>query len=138
MANTWNYILDNEGKLAPLGSTGELCLAGAQIAKGYWKQEERTKNAFVKNPYATGEQDAMMYRTGDLARWNEDGDLEYMGRIDDQVKLRGFRIELGEVESAIVSFGADAAVVLVQKDMLVAYYVSEKEIDERSWPGRWA
>ena len=85
------------------------------MPKGTGSRRRGTKNAFVKNPYATGEQDAMMYRTGDLARWNEDGDLEYMGRIDDQVKLRGFRIELGEVESAIVSFGADAAVVLGAK-----------------------
>ena len=130
-ANSWDYIVDDALRLVPMGCAGELCLAGVQIAKGYWKREDLTEKVFVPNPYATCPENSMMYRTGDLVHWNENGELEYLGRIDDQVKLRGFRVELGEVETAIVSFeGVEAACVLVQKDMLVAYYVSAGDLKE--------
>lgn len=129
--NTWNYVVDQKLQLVPRGCAGELCLSGIQIAKGYWRQEEKTKSVFVDNPFSTCDKNRVMYRTGDLVRWNEKGELEYLGRLDDQVKLRGFRIELGEIESAMIAYsGIESAVVLVSNDILVGYYVSNGEIDE--------
>ena len=90
--NAWAFVCDPCGHLLPRGMTGELCLAGSQLAEGYWKQPELTARSFVDCPFLPGQK---MYRTGDLARYNEDGQLEYLGRIDNQVKLRGFRIEMG-------------------------------------------
>ncbi|MEG1718647.1 MAG: AMP-binding protein, partial [Bacteroidales bacterium] len=88
--NSSAYIVDKNNHLVPRGVEGELCLIGRQIARGYWNRPELTAEKFIDCPFIEGEK---MYRTGDLARWNEDGDLEYLGRIDSQVKLRGFRIE---------------------------------------------
>uniref|UniRef100_UPI0035938371 alpha/beta fold hydrolase n=1 Tax=Aquiflexum sp. TaxID=1872584 RepID=UPI0035938371 len=86
--------------LNPINVPGELCISGQGVARGYLNNPELTLEKFVKNPFGeTGED--IMYRTGDLARWLPDGNIEYLGRIDEQVKLRGYRIELGEVESAI-------------------------------------
>ncbi|MBQ7477703.1 MAG: amino acid adenylation domain-containing protein, partial [Selenomonadaceae bacterium] len=94
--NTYSFICDTYGHLLPQGMAGELCLAGSQIAEGYWKQPELTEKSFVACSFLPGQK---MYRTGDLARYNEAGELEYLGRIDNQVKLRGFRIEMGEIET---------------------------------------
>ena len=80
---------------------GELCLSGVQIAKGYWQREDLTAEKFVDNPFATCADNTKMYRTGDLVRWNDHGKLEFLGRIDTQIKLRGFRIELGEIETVL-------------------------------------
>ncbi|MFC5703038.1 amino acid adenylation domain-containing protein, partial [Cohnella faecalis] len=101
IANTKVHIVDAGGRLLqPIGIPGELCIAGAGLARGYLNQPELTAEKFVANPFAPGER---MYRTGDLARWLPDGNIEYLGRIDEQVKVRGHRIELGEVESALRS-----------------------------------
>ena len=93
--NSYSFICDKYGNLLPQGIPGELCLAGAQMADGYWHRPKLTAEKFGDCPFMTGK----MYRTGDLARYNADGELEFMGRIDNQVKLRGFRIELGEIEA---------------------------------------
>ena len=108
VANTWSFVVDKLGALVPEGMTGELALAGPQLADGYWKLPEKTAAVFVEcRPLSTAtDGDRMpskMYRTGDLARYNGEGELEFQGRIDFQVKLRGFRIEIGEVEHAAAS-----------------------------------
>ncbi len=130
--NSINYIVDKNMQLVPLGMPGELCLSGVQIAAGYWSRDDLTQKVFVKNPYSAESGYEKMYRTGDLARWNEDGELEYLGRIDDQVKLRGFRIELGEIEACISGFDKiESVVAVVRGDLLCAYYCSVEEIDEK-------
>ncbi len=125
------YILDNAGKLVPIGVLGELCVSGAGLARGYLNRDELTAEKFVENPFATGER---MYRTGDLARWLPDGNIEFWGRVDNQVKIRGFRVELGEVESVLREIdGIKEAVVLAKErngeKTLVAYYVGNGEIE---------
>ncbi|MDO5580378.1 MAG: amino acid adenylation domain-containing protein [Planctomycetia bacterium] len=128
------YILDKEGKLIPRGMIGELCFAGRQIAKGYWNRPELTAEKFVSNPFSKSRKFAMIYRTGDLARWNEDGDLECLGRIDNQIKLRGFRIELGEIENVLCRFSAiaESTVKIIDlggTDHLCAWFTAGEEID---------
>ncbi|WP_258042491.1 non-ribosomal peptide synthetase [Paenibacillus sp. UNC499MF] len=99
IANTQVYIVDANSNLQPVGVPGELCIAGEGLARGYWKRENLTAEKFVPNPFDPG---TKMYKTGDLARWKPDGNLEFLGRIDHQVKVRGFRIELGEIENALI------------------------------------
>jgi bacitracin synthase 3 len=94
--NCYAFVCDTNCRLLPRGMAGELCLAGPQIAEGYRNRPDLTEKAFVDCPWLPGKK---MYRTGDLARWNPEGQLEYLGRIDNQVKLRGFRIEMGEIEN---------------------------------------
>jgi len=125
--NSISVVVDNEGRLVSQGTVGELCLIGRQLSRGYWRQEELTKECFVDCSFLSGQK---MYRTGDLVRWNEDGQLEYIGRIDNQVKLHGFRIELGEIESKIIHCpGVVSAAAFVHKqgdnEFIVAYYTSE-------------
>ena len=125
--NSISLVVDTEERLVPQGAIGELCLIGSQISRGYWKQEELTKERFVDCPFLEGQK---MYHTGDLVRWNEEGLLEYIGRIDNQVKLHGFRIELEEIETKISQCHGvvSAAVVVVKQEsieFLVAYYTSE-------------
>lgn len=98
--NTQVYILDSNRQPVPPGISGELFIAGAGLAHGYLNQPNLTAERFVANPFAPSDAHKM-YRTGDLARFYEDGRIECLGRVDDQVKLRGFRIELGEVESVL-------------------------------------
>ena len=134
LKNTWSYVLDKNMQLVPQGVAGELCLAGRQIAKGYWNRPELTEKVFVDNPYATCEENKKMYRTGDLVQWNENGELEYLGRIDNQVKLRGFRIELGEIESKIAAFRQVTGSVVEVKEVggtqhLCAYFTSKETVN---------
>ncbi|MBR0284074.1 MAG: AMP-binding protein, partial [Selenomonadaceae bacterium] len=99
--------------------------AGSQIAEGYWKKPELTAKSFVECSFLPGQK---MYRTGDLARYNEDGELEYLGRIDTQVKLRGFRIEMGEIENRAAQFaGIEHVAAAVKKEQLILYYTSAKD-----------
>ena len=128
IANTQFYILDREIQLVPIGVPGELCIAGGGLARGYYDRSELTAEKFVPNPFAK-QSGAKMYRTGDLVRRRADGTIEFLGRLDDQVKLRGFRIELGEIESVLAAHpGVAQAVVVLREDVpgekrLVGYVV---------------
>lgn len=140
IANCWNFIVDEAGHLLPQGVAGELCFAGIQVGLGYWRREEQTAKVFGDCPFV--EQDewgrkVRMYHTGDLCRWNADGQLEYISRIDTQVKLRGFRIELGEIENAILRFDGIRNAVAEVKEIgglqhLCAYYTADAPIDEHA------
>ncbi|MBD2786712.1 AMP-binding protein, partial [Xenorhabdus sp. DI] len=94
IANCQIYILDPHGQPVPLGVTGEIHIAGAGVARGYLNRPELTAERFLRDPFSA-DPNARMYRTGDLGRWLPDGNIDYLGRNDFQVKLRGFRIELG-------------------------------------------
>ncbi|MCP4176913.1 MAG: amino acid adenylation domain-containing protein, partial [bacterium] len=96
--NTQAYIINANNQLCGIGIIGELCLSGANLARGYFNNEEITKEKFIDHPFING---CKMYKTGDLAKWLPDGNIEFKGRIDDQVKIRGYRIELGEIENVI-------------------------------------
>lgn len=128
--NTISAVVDHAGRLVPRGVVGELCLLGRQLTRGYWMRPELTAEKFVSCSFVPNSQ---MYRTGDLVRWNEDDQLEYMGRIDSQTKLRGFRIELGEIENKIRDYTdiTDAAVVIQtsgKAEFLVGFYCAAHPI----------
>ncbi|WP_242660844.1 non-ribosomal peptide synthetase [Mycobacterium alsense] len=108
MPDSQVYLLDDGLKPVPVGVVGELYYAGGQLVRGYWKRPGLTAARFLPNPYAT-EPGARFYRSGDRARWTEDGRLEFVGRVDHQVKVRGFRVELGEVEAALKAAAGVAA-----------------------------
>ena len=100
ISNGKAYILNEDLEPVPLGAVGELCLGGRGVARGYVNKPELTEEKFIPDPFSE-EDGARLYRTGDLARWRADGRLEYLGRLDNQVKVRGLRVELGEIESAL-------------------------------------
>ncbi|MFJ8015657.1 amino acid adenylation domain-containing protein [Streptomyces sp. NPDC096339] len=126
--NTRLYVLDAHGGLQPAGVPGELCIGGVGVARGYLERPELTAEKFTEDPFSP---DGRLYRTGDLARWLADGSLEYLGRIDGQVKIRGNRVELGEVQNRLASVAGvrDAVVVDHQSGsrgtLLVGYYVAD-------------
>ncbi|MCY9602684.1 non-ribosomal peptide synthase/polyketide synthase, partial [Paenibacillus thiaminolyticus] len=128
--NTRVYILTSQGLLTPLGVPGELCIAGSGVARGYINQPQLTADKFTSDPFVPGER---MYRTGDWARWLPDGTLEYLGRIDHQVKIRGNRIELGDIEAHLMTLPGirEAAVTVVGEAgdnlSLCAYFVAERD-----------
>ncbi|GHJ15492.1 non-ribosomal peptide synthetase [Micromonospora sp. AKA38] len=100
IANTEAHVMTADGNLAPVGVVGEVLLGGVCLARGYVNRPELTAERFIKHPWSDDPQ-ARLYRTGDLGRWRPDGNLEYLGRIDNQIKLRGYRIELGEIEATL-------------------------------------
>ncbi len=127
IANTRMYVLDAHGAPVPLGAVGELYIGGVGVARGYLNRPELTAERFLRDPFVA-DPEARLYRTGDLARYLANGDIEFLGRNDQQVKLRGFRIELGEIEARIAAHPAvhSAVVLAVGKDdrrRLVAYVV---------------
>ncbi|MET8774529.1 non-ribosomal peptide synthase/polyketide synthase [Nocardia sp. NPDC004654] len=132
-------VLDARLRPVPVGVPGEIYVSGGQLARGYLGRPALTASRFVADPYAAD--GSLAYRSGDLARWTPDGDLEYLGRADQQVNLRGFRIELGEIEAAVLDTGAvrEAAVVvrtdLVDEARIVAYVVADGSVDAAALRG---
>ncbi len=123
IANTRAYVLDACREPVPVGVAGELWIGGAGVARGYWKRPELTERCFQPDPFAN-DPAARMYKSGDLARWLPEGTLEYLGRVDEQLKVRGFRIEPGEVEAALAGHPSlRAAAVAARQDALVSYCV---------------
>ena len=129
--NTQIYILNDNNKIQPIGLIGEICIGGDGVGSGYYKNEEKTKSVFIKNPYGSD----IIYKTGDLGYWRSDGELVCLGRKDYQVKIRGYRIELDDISNNILNFDSIEKCVVVDKTdskgkkYLCAYFVSSKEID---------
>ena len=131
IANTRIYILDKHGNIQPEGVAGELCIGGDGVAMGYHNRPELTAEKFVDLPFET---ESKVYKTGDLAKWLPDGNIAYLGRMDNQEKIRGYRIEMGEIESCLLKHEeVKESVVSVCVDAngiknLCAYYVSDREL----------
>ncbi len=124
IANTQLYITNEQNQLVPPNTIGEICIAGDGVSKGYWNRLDLTNEKFIKNPFDT-ELGRTLYRTGDLGKLLHTGEVQCLGRIDNQVKIRGHRIELGEIEQAVNRLeGVNASVVIVDKDLLVANIIS--------------
>lgn len=125
------FVLSDDDEIQAVGETGELCISGVGLARGYLNNVLLTKEKFIDNPFLPGKK---MYKTGDIARWLPDGNIEYLGRKDFQVKIRGLRIELGEIENVIMQYPTvrDCLVTVHQISesiiLIVAYYVAEEEL----------
>lgn len=129
IANTQIYIVDRAMQQSPIGISGELCIAGEGLAKGYWQLPELTAEKFVVNPFRPG---TLMYRTGDSARWLPNGQIQHLGRMDEQLKIRGYRIETGEIEHRLRAYpGIREAIVVAKVEdehkQLVAYIVVSQD-----------
>lgn len=139
ISNTWIYILDARGEPVPIGVAGEIHIGGVGVARGYLNRQELTRERFVSDRFS-GDGQGRLYRSGDLGRWRADGNIEYLGRNDDQVKVRGCRIETGEIEQQLRQVdGVSAAVVSVREDepgrkRLVAYVVPHGGASEPAAP----
>jgi amino acid adenylation domain-containing protein len=142
--NSQIYLLNDASQPVPIGVAGELCIAVEDTVRGYIDRPELTKEKFIPNPFQNGSESPLgrLYKTGDLARYLPDGNIEYLGRIDGQVKVRGFRIELGEVETALSQCpGVREVAAIVREDIpgdkrLVAYLVVNRDLSTnelRTW-----
>jgi amino acid adenylation domain-containing protein len=133
LPNSRIYLLDADGQPVPIGEQGELCIGGRGVARGYLKRPDLTAEKFVADPFSP-DPDARLYRTGDVARYLPDGNIEFCGRIDHQIKLHGYRVELGEIEAALREQDAvQDAVVLAREDdtgekQLVAYVTPKQSL----------
>lgn len=129
IANSQIYILEPAREPAPIGVAGEVCIGGAGVARGYWNRPDLTAERFTPNPFSNVA-GARCYSTGDLARYSPDGEIQFLGRVDTQVKLRGFRIELGEIEATLRKHPQVVHAVVVAKQVhpgdkrLIAYIVA--------------
>jgi acyl carrier protein len=134
LANSEVWVLDGEGQLAPVGVVGELYIGGDGIAREYLGRPELTAETFVPHPFSK-KPGARLYRTGDLVRYLSDGNIEFLKRVDHQIKIRGFRVELGEIEAALNQYWAvRESVVLDRNDpvsgtKLIAYVVPEEGVE---------
>ncbi|KAJ3057633.1 hypothetical protein HK102_011000, partial [Quaeritorhiza haematococci] len=134
LANRYCYVLDENLAPVPVGMPGELCIGGEGVALGYVNRSEETAIRFVQDPFR--DDGSKMYRTGDLARWMSNGELQYIGRKDDQIKFKGYRIELAEIEAAACEKeGVSGAVVLIKDNVLAAFVTPDscKVDDLRDW-----
>ncbi|PUB45957.1 non-ribosomal peptide synthetase [Pseudomonas sp. GV047] len=130
LGNVICRVLDEQLNPLPAGVPGELCIGGIGLARGYLGRAGLTAERFVADPL--GEAGARLYRSGDRARWSADGVLEYLGRLDQQVKLRGFRVEPEEIEARLLALdGVAQAVVLVRDAQLIGYYTAHAALDEQ-------
>lgn len=135
VANTQLHILDTKLQAVPLGVPGELYIGGVQLARGYLNRDELNASTFINNPFHQTQQhpSPRLYKTGDLARWLESGEIEYIGRVDHQVKIRGLRIELGEIEAALNQIPQTGKSVVIAHNSqqgdayLVAYIVLQTQ-----------
>ncbi|NQZ10894.1 MAG: amino acid adenylation domain-containing protein, partial [Algicola sp.] len=126
--NTQLYVLDKMGELLPMGAVGELHIGGAGLARGYLNRQTLTDERFIENPFGDGR----LYKTGDLVRYLPGGELDFVGRVDEQVQIRGFRVELGEVEYQLIQQPqVKSAVVVVDDQRLVAFFIGDV-IDDMS------
>jgi amino acid adenylation domain-containing protein/non-ribosomal peptide synthase protein (TIGR01720 family) len=140
LANLNIYILSEKTQLVPIGVPGEICVSGYGVGLGYWQNELLTRLNFIPNPFSTtakplpGTDGDILYKTGDLGRWLPDGSIEFLGRIDHQVKLRGFRIELGEIEAVLSQAPNVRETVVIDREdtpgqkRLVAYIVAQQAL----------
>ncbi|MBW4619917.1 MAG: LLM class flavin-dependent oxidoreductase [Cyanosarcina radialis HA8281-LM2] len=133
IANTEIYILDDYLHPVPVGIAGELYIGGAGVVRGYWQRTELTAERFIPNPF-TNKPGERLYKTGDLARYLPDGNIEFLGRRDNQVKIQGYRIELGEIEAILSQYPTVSEAVVVARDeqsqdkLLVAYIVPKQRV----------
>jgi amino acid adenylation domain-containing protein len=128
------YILDAQMRPAAIGVAGELYVGGPGVARGYWNQPELTAASFIPDPFSS-DPGSRLYRTGDMARFLANGELDFLGRRDEQVKVRGFRIELGDVESALRGDGSlREAAVIAEGERLIAYVVPRARPAAEWWP----
>ncbi len=128
--NTQILLLDNRMELVPTGIAGDLYIGGFNVANGYLNKTDLTNDRFIQNPFGKGK----LYKSGDVARWNHNGELEFLGREDGQVKVRGYRVELGEIESCMLNYPdlREAAVKLIddgENNEIAAYFTSNEEIE---------
>ena len=130
ISNSTAYVVSQNGSLQPIGVKGELWVGGDGVGKGYLNREDLTSDKFIKNPFAEG----MIYKTGDIVELQQDGNIKFIGRIDNQVKIRGFRVELSEINNSIAEFKGITKVytIITEKDKnkyIVTYFTSNKTIN---------
>ena len=130
VTNTWVYILDDNGMQMPIGVPGEICISNDFLSPGYYNQPDLTSSVFVDNPYCSCDENRRLYHTGDIGFYNFNGEIEILGREDDQLSVRGFRIESNEILNVMKSFdGMDDVYLDVDNDMLTAYYTACDDLD---------